>query len=160
MRCAWLGPRRHQGPKPGTIQKQRRDCDHQWCERRSGTCQPPKSKSCDKSQHSMECGDLSPLWPLDPAKSRGQADGTMLRTATVPLLLCVASVLGQAPRARGDENPFGLPAPHDKSRPGSVMMHEGGKSFYDEIRLEFVRLAGGNDARILLMPSDSYSFGK
>lgn len=62
--------------------------------------------------------------------------------------------------ALADDNPFGLPAPHNKNRPGSVMLHGGGHSFSGQVRQEFVRLAGGRDARILLLPSDSYQLGK
>jgi len=53
-----------------------------------------------------------------------------------------------------------LPVPYDKNRPGAVLMHGGGRTLSNEIRREFVRLAGGKEARILLMPSDSYQFGK
>ena len=54
-----------------------------------------------------------------------------------------------------EENPFGLPAPHDVDQLGSVMLHGGGnKGVSDDIRQEFIRLAGGRDARIVLVPSD------
>ncbi|MGE0609909.1 MAG: Type 1 glutamine amidotransferase-like domain-containing protein [Pirellulales bacterium] len=58
------------------------------------------------------------------------------------------------------ENPFGLPEPHQPGRWGTVLLHGGGRHFSGDIRLEFVRLAGGEKARIVLMPSDSYLFGK
>src|SRR5207302_8076151 len=41
-----------------------------------------------------------------------------------------------------------------------IMLHGGGKSFTNAIRQEFVRLAGDREARILLVPSDSYQLGK
>src|SRR5262245_4467543 len=84
----------------------------------------------------------------------------MPRPVTIPEIICVLLVLAETGNARADENPFGLPAPHDSNRPGTVMLHGGGRTFYDEIRQEFVRLAGGTEARILLMPSDSYQLGK
>src|SRR5437868_8342841 len=65
-----------------------------------------------------------------------------------------------AASALADENPFGLPAPQDSKRPGAVMLHGGGKGLADEVRQEFVRLAGGRDARIVLMPSDMCQLGR
>jgi cyanophycinase len=40
------------------------------------------------------------------------------------------------------------------------MLHGGGDGLADEVRQEFVRLAGGHDARIVLMPSDMCQQGK
>jgi hypothetical protein len=57
------------------------------------------------------------------------------------------------------ENPFGMPVPEANARPGCVMLHGGGKGLADEVREEFVRLAGGKDARIVLMPSDMMQRG-
>ncbi|HEY5314884.1 MAG TPA: hypothetical protein VIK18_20285 [Pirellulales bacterium] len=73
-----------------------------------------------------------------------------------PILAGIAFVLlgSIAAAAPVDDNPFGLPAPRDRARPGTVMLHGGGNGLRDEIRQEFVRLAGGHDARIVLMPSD------
>lgn len=62
--------------------------------------------------------------------------------------------------AIAEDNPFGLPAPHDKQRPGAIMLHGGGYGLADDIRREFVRLAGGKQARILLMPSDMCQRGR
>jgi cyanophycinase len=79
------------------------------------------------------------------------------------LALCAAVTQGavaQAAVAQGEDDPFGLPAPQDGSRLGSVMLHGGGNGLRDEIRQEFVRLAGGRDARIVLMPSDMAQRGK
>jgi cyanophycinase len=76
------------------------------------------------------------------------------------MVLWFAALLLASVAAWADENPFGLPAPVDKNRPGSVMLHGGGRRFSGEVRQEFVRLAGGKDARIVLMPSDSYQLGK
>ena len=58
------------------------------------------------------------------------------------------------------DNPFGLPAPRDESRLGAVMLHGGGHGLSDEFRQEFVRLAGGERARIVLLPSDMCQRGK
>jgi cyanophycinase len=64
-------------------------------------------------------------------------------------------VLGVAVcQSRAADNPFGLPLPRDENRVGAVMLHGGGRGLNDEIRQEFVRLAGGKRARITLMPSD------
>jgi cyanophycinase len=76
-----------------------------------------------------------------------------------PLFSIAALLLGLTV-AHADENPFGLPRPDASARLGSVMLHGGGSGLKDEIRQEFVRLAGGRDARILLMPSDMCQFGK
>ena len=62
--------------------------------------------------------------------------------------------------ALAKDSPFGLPEPHDENQLGSVMLHGGGHGLGDEIRQEFVRLAGGKDARILLIPSDMAQRGK
>ncbi|MBL8825830.1 MAG: hypothetical protein JNM18_02515, partial [Planctomycetaceae bacterium] len=58
-----------------------------------------------------------------------------------------------------EANPFGLPEPIDSSRPGVVMLHGGGHGLAAEAREEFIRLAGGTNARILLMPSDQVQRG-
>ncbi|MBI3860905.1 MAG: Type 1 glutamine amidotransferase-like domain-containing protein [Planctomycetia bacterium] len=76
------------------------------------------------------------------------------------LVLWSAAVFAGSVAARADDDPFGLPAPHDKDRPGAVMLHGGGRRFSEKVRQEFVRLSGGQAARILLMPSDSYLLGK
>src|SRR5262249_35707458 len=83
----------------------------------------------------------------------------MLRHRAAILFYFVPILLGPA-TVRADDNPFGLPAPIDKNRPGAVMLHGGGRHFSGEVRQEFVRLAGGKDARIVLMPSDSYQLGR
>jgi cyanophycinase-like exopeptidase len=58
--------------------------------------------------------------------------------------------------ARAGDDPFGLPVPIDKNRPGTVMLHGGGRRFSDEVRQEFVRLAGGKDVRIVLMAEQHF----
>lgn len=68
-----------------------------------------------------------------------------------------ATAHSQSPEA---ENPFGLPTPHDTHHAGSIVLHGGGNGLKDEIRQEFIRLAGGKNARIVLMPSDECQFGK
>lgn len=52
------------------------------------------------------------------------------------------------------ENPFGLPIADDEASLGCIMLHGGGRGLRDEIRQEFVRLADGKQARIVLLPSD------
>jgi cyanophycinase len=69
------------------------------------------------------------------------------------------SVLLAGPPDR--ENPFGLPVAEDEARqPGCVMLHGGGRGLRDEIRQEFVRLAGGKRACIVLVPSDMSQRGR
>lgn len=68
---------------------------------------------------------------------------------TVLMLMVSSAVIAAA-----EDNPFGLPPPHDPQRPGAVVLHGGGYGLSKEIRQEFIRLAGGRDARILLVPSD------
>lgn len=58
-----------------------------------------------------------------------------------------------------DENPFLLPTPRDPKRPGTVMLHGGGE-IDESIINAFVELAGGRNARIVLIPSGSYSQGE
>jgi cyanophycinase len=57
-------------------------------------------------------------------------------------------------QARAADNPFGLPEPACPQRPGVVMLHGGGGGVEEYVRQEFLRLAGGKAARILLLPSD------
>lgn len=67
------------------------------------------------------------------------------------LLLAAASV-------RADDNPLGLPAPIDKAKPGSILLHGGG-SISDDVFERFIAMAGGKDARIVLVPSAGYRLG-
>src|SRR5439155_6524634 len=53
------------------------------------------------------------------------------------------------------ENVVGLPAPREASRPGAVMLHGGGR-ITDDAFARFVELAGGRQARIVLVPSAGY----
>jgi cyanophycinase len=53
-----------------------------------------------------------------------------------------------------DDNPFGFPTPTPPQHLGSVMLHGGGNGVRDYVRQEFLRLAGGSAARVLLCPSD------
>ena len=57
-------------------------------------------------------------------------------------------------RAHAQDNPFGFPEPIDAQKVGSVMLHGGGNGVRDYVRQEFLRLAGGSDARVVLLPSD------
>lgn len=53
------------------------------------------------------------------------------------------------------ENPFGIPAPVDEDRPGTIILHGGGR-ISDEVFERFIELAGGRDARIVLIPSAGF----
>jgi cyanophycinase len=57
-------------------------------------------------------------------------------------------------RACAQDNPFGFPEPIDARKTGSVMLHGGGNGVRDYVRQVFLRLAGGSDARVVLLPSD------
>ena len=78
------------------------------------------------------------------------------RRVALPLL-CLSVTMCKSQAA---DNPFGLPLPRVEDRLGAVMLHGGGRGLNDEIRREFVRLAGGTRARIVLMPSDMCQRGK
>lgn len=56
---------------------------------------------------------------------------------------------------RAEDNVLGLPAARDPARPGSVMLHGGGR-FTSEAFDRFIELAGGSEARIVLVPSAGY----
>jgi cyanophycinase len=67
-----------------------------------------------------------------------------------------SAVAGQCcgSRAYAADNPFGLPEPTSPQRRGVVMLHGGGGGVQECVRQEFLRLAGGKTARVLLLPSD------
>ena len=56
-------------------------------------------------------------------------------------------------------NPFHLPAPAKSGAVGTVVLHGGG-SLSDEIFAKFIELAGGKNARIVLIPSGTYVQGR
>jgi cyanophycinase len=53
---------------------------------------------------------------------------------------------------RGDDNVLGVVAPRDPRRPGALLLHGGGR-FTTAVRDRFLQLAGGKNARIVLVPS-------
>jgi cyanophycinase len=57
-------------------------------------------------------------------------------------------------KACAEDNPFGFPEPADPQRLGAVMLHGGGGGLQEYVRQEFLRLAGGRAARVVLLPSD------
>lgn len=67
----------------------------------------------------------------------------------VALLACLTQSLS------AEDNLLGLPAPRDAARPGSVVLHGGGR-VTDDVFERFVELAGGKEARILLVPCAGY----
>lgn len=74
------------------------------------------------------------------------------------LLLAILTSVGTGrfckSNARAECNPFGLPAPTSAQKPGCVMLHGGGCGVQQYVRREFLRLAGGKAARVVLLPSD------
>jgi len=75
---------------------------------------------------------------------------TMLRGAV--LLVVIGGASG---RVRAADNVLGLPPPRDVGRPGAVMLHGGGR-FTDDAFARFVELAGGKQARLVVVPSAGY----
>jgi cyanophycinase len=59
------------------------------------------------------------------------------------------------PRERLDDNPLGLVPARDPRRPGAVLLHGGG-AITGDARARFLQLAGGKDARIVLVPSATF----
>lgn len=53
------------------------------------------------------------------------------------------------------DNPFGIPEPEDPERPGTILLHGGGR-ITDEVFERFVELAGGKSAHIVLVPSAGF----
>jgi cyanophycinase len=82
-------------------------------------------------------------------------NSALLRLPLLGAILLIASV-GQFPAtdARAEDNPFGFPEPTNPRRPGAVMLHGGGGGVQPYVRQEFLRLAGGKAARVVLLPSD------
>lgn len=76
------------------------------------------------------------------------------------IVFFLTSLVAVPATSRAEENPFGLPEPLDPGRLGAVMLHGGGFGLNDDIRQEFARLAGGKDARILLIPSEMAQRGR
>jgi cyanophycinase len=58
-----------------------------------------------------------------------------------------------------DQNPFRMPVPVDPDNPGSIILHGGGR-VSEKVRSEFVQLAGGPEARIVIIPSGTYVRGQ
>jgi cyanophycinase len=73
----------------------------------------------------------------------------MIRPLGLVLLLTVGASLA------ADDNLLGLPTPNDPTRPGAVMLHGGGRMGGAEFD-RFWELAGGKQARIVLVPSAGY----
>lgn len=56
--------------------------------------------------------------------------------------------------AHAENTPFGFPEPTSSQRPGSVMLHGGGRGVQGYVREELLRLAGGRAAYVVLLPSE------
>lgn len=74
--------------------------------------------------------------------------------ASLPRCILLA-LFCSAPTAAAGDYVLGVPAPRDASRPGAVVLHGGGR-LTDEAFDRFVALAGGRQARIVLVPSAGY----
>src|SRR5205807_8794325 len=80
--------------------------------------------------------------------------GVMLKAMLRGALLLVV-IGGGSGGGHADDTILGLPAPRRSSRPGTVMLHGGGRVTSDAFA-RFVQLAGGRQARIVLVPSAGY----
>jgi len=84
------------------------------------------------------------------------------RVSTVLFQLAVigSSLIGNL-AVNANDNPFGIPVPYQKDKPGTVILHGGGRGNRENRRLfqdhfaELVHRAGGDRAKVLFMPSDS-----
>jgi cyanophycinase len=63
--------------------------------------------------------------------------------------MCFGGAIAGAAAA---DNILGLPTPRDSRHPGAVLLHGGGR-MTDDVFARFVELAGGRQARIVLVPS-------
>ncbi|HEY7313715.1 MAG TPA: sigma-70 family RNA polymerase sigma factor [Gemmataceae bacterium] len=102
---------------------------------------------------------------------QGMAASKLLGVATVVLTMALTAsavaLMYRAPAAeRADNNPpaapvaaednvLGLPKPRDARRPGAVVLHGGGR-ITDSAFDRFVALAGGQRARLVLVPSAGF----
>jgi cyanophycinase len=86
---------------------------------------------------------------VDATKKGRVMTKSSLRTAIFACLYCIGTPL------RADDNLFGLPAPDDQQRPGAIVLHGGGR-ITEDVFDEFVSLAGGKNAKIVLVPSAGY----
>ena len=71
----------------------------------------------------------------------------------LPLVWVLAGLLTGA--AVGADNPIGLPVAAASGHPGAVVLHGGGE-LSDDVFERFITLAGGKEARIILVPSAGY----
>ena len=78
----------------------------------------------------------------------------MHRIQSSVVLLAVSLQLASG-TCRADDSLIGLPQPRNANRPGSIVLHGGGLVTNDVFD-RFVELAGGRDARIVLVPSAGY----
>ncbi|MBC8114597.1 MAG: Type 1 glutamine amidotransferase-like domain-containing protein [Candidatus Saccharimonas sp.] len=69
--------------------------------------------------------------------------------------LLIVTLLGASRTSRAEESLLGLPQPQNTNRPGCVVLHGGGLITQDVFD-RFVELAGGKNARIVLIPSAGY----
>ena len=70
-------------------------------------------------------------------------------------LLVAACCLSSTVSVDANDNLFGLPAPNDPKRPGAIVLHGGGR-ISEDVFEQFVQLAGGKNAKIVLVPSAGY----
>lgn len=76
----------------------------------------------------------------------------MLRISCTLALLLIASTAG------ADDDWLGLPTPRDANKPGAVLLHGGGRISSDAFE-RFWQLAGGKQARIVLVPCAGFRVG-
>lgn len=78
--------------------------------------------------------------------------------AKVRLLGLIGVMSASFASASADDNLLGLPTPRDPQRPGALVLHGGGR-ITDDVFERFITLAGGQQARIALVPCAGYRVG-
>lgn len=73
-------------------------------------------------------------------------------------VFAMAATLVATSPAAAQSNLLGLPEPHDPKQPGALVLHGGGRVTGDVFD-RFIELAGGKNARIVLIPSAGYRLG-
>jgi cyanophycinase len=76
-------------------------------------------------------------------------------TASSVRFLVLGLLLGVCAAAAGAETILGMPAPRDPKKPGSLVLHGGGR-ISEDVFERFIELAGGKQARIVLVPCAGY----
>jgi cyanophycinase len=110
---------------------------------------PSATPSCSTSDSSI--GFRKRRWPNSKYQ---EAINSRFGTVARILFMEAVTACGAFTASADDANPLNLPLPVANGKVGSVMLHGGG-SYIDEIG-KFIELAGGRQAKIVLIPSGTY----